>query len=120
MPKFLTFVVSLLTSVCVFAEEPTADYSDRMLQIKELFSRQSDAALSQPYVGVTRDGQIQKDLFAIRATGVTTKPIVAAAGKFLRTLTPEQKFAASIPLQIPNGAVGRTWMSGSTHAKGLV
>jgi hypothetical protein len=52
----------------------------------------------EPFVGVTTDGSAVRGLFPIRATGVSTAPVRAAAETFLAALTAEQrgktKFAA--------------------------
>jgi hypothetical protein len=54
--------------------------------------------LSEPFRGVTTDSSVIPNLYAIRATGVSTEPVRAAADAFLAALTAEQrqktKFAA--------------------------
>ena len=72
----------------VFAQ---GDYDARTLRVKHMFSQRALQALNEPYVGVTRDGTVQPGLFPVRATGVTTGPVVKAAQTFLHTLKPEQK-----------------------------
>src|SRR5688572_13383174 len=47
------------------------------------------------FKGVTADGTVRPGLFAIRATGVTTRPVVDAAARFLAGLTPEQRTATT-------------------------
>jgi hypothetical protein len=44
-----------------------------------------------PFKGVTTDGSVRSGLFPIRATGVTTKPTMDAAARFIAALTPEQR-----------------------------
>ena len=34
-----------------------------------------------PFTGVTADGNVRPGLFVVRSTGVTTKPVMAAAAK---------------------------------------
>src|SRR6185503_11872968 len=57
--------------------------------------RMSDAAekqgLTEPFRGITTNGQIEPGLFAIRSTGVSTAPVREAANAFLASLTPEQR-----------------------------
>jgi hypothetical protein len=51
-----------------------------------------------PHVGalvVLAVGTVQPDLFAIRSTGVSTKPVMDAAVRFVAMLTPEQRTAAT-------------------------
>ena len=49
------------------------------------------AALNEPYRGISTGGEIEKGLFKIESTGVTTEPVVAAANKFLAVLSDEQR-----------------------------
>ena len=44
-----------------------------------------------PFKGITADGTVQAGLFAVRSTGVSTRPVVQAAQHFLEGLTPEQR-----------------------------
>jgi hypothetical protein len=48
-----------------------------------------------PFKGVTTDGTVRSGLFPIQATGVTTKPALDAAARFVATLTPEQREATT-------------------------
>ncbi|MFD0315465.1 DUF3500 domain-containing protein [Streptomyces flavalbus] len=45
------------------------------------------------FVGVTTDGTVVEDLYAIHSTGVSTTPVVRAAQSFVDALTDEQKSA---------------------------
>ena len=54
-------------------------------------SAMREKALAEPYRGVTTNGTVIPNLFPIRATGVSTKPIQLAAESFLATLTEEQR-----------------------------
>ena len=53
--------------------------------------RGGGGATLEPFVGVTTGGAVTPDLFSIRATGVSTQPVVDAAGRFLAALTPAQR-----------------------------
>jgi hypothetical protein len=46
---------------------------------------------ADPFKGVTADGTIQPGLFAIRSTGVSTRPVMQAATALVASLTPEQR-----------------------------
>ena len=48
-----------------------------------------------PFKGVSTSGAVVPGLFPIRATGVSTRPAADAAARFLATLTPEQRTAAT-------------------------
>ena len=41
----------------------------------------AEAALAEPYRGVTTDGQVVPGLFPFQQTGVSTRPIANAAGR---------------------------------------
>jgi hypothetical protein len=57
-----------------------------------------NAAVAEPFKGITSDGQVTPGLFPIRGTGVPTLPIRQAAEGFLRSLNAEQRARASFPL----------------------
>ncbi|MBU6174342.1 MAG: DUF3500 domain-containing protein [Planctomycetes bacterium] len=54
--------------------------------------------LSAPYRGVIAGGQIEKGLFKIESTGVSTEPIVSAAEAFLGGLTDDQRQRTTFPV----------------------
>jgi len=61
-----------------------------------------DAALSsatEPLVGISTDGNIRRGLFPLRATGVSTAPILDAALEFLSALDPAQRKKAVYDLE---------------------
>ncbi|HUF23235.1 MAG TPA: DUF3500 domain-containing protein [Vicinamibacterales bacterium] len=45
----------------------------------------------EPFKGITTDGTVAPGLFSIRATGVSTEPVKAAAERFLAALTADQR-----------------------------
>ena len=47
------------------------------------------------FKGVTTDGTVRSGLFAIKSSGVSTKPVMDAAVQFLAALTPEQRAATT-------------------------
>lgn len=67
------------------------DYDDRALAVKSQFAEREAKAVSEPFKGITANGEAPEGLFSIKPTGVTTAPLVAAASAFIATLTPEQK-----------------------------
>ena len=54
--------------------------------------------LAEPFTGVTATGTVKSGLFAIRSTGVTTRPVMDAAVRFLAALTPEQRAGTTYPV----------------------
>src|SRR3981081_1080558 len=59
----------------------------------------ADAALAQPFVGITTDGRVEPGLFSLSETGVSTKPIKAAADEFLASLTKSARSTASFAME---------------------
>ena len=66
------------------------------------------AALAEPFVGITTDGNVQPGLFHILSTGVTTEPVKKAAVAFLAALTPEQRAKTTFPV---DDSEWRKWMN---------
>lgn len=56
------------------------------------------AALAEPFRGVTTNGSAIEDLFPIRVTGVSTAPVVDAAKAFLEALSPDQRSRTEFPV----------------------
>lgn len=54
--------------------------------------------LAEPFKGVTTDGSVVPGLFAIRSTGVSTRPVREAAEAFLAVLTDAQRKSTTYPV----------------------
>jgi hypothetical protein len=76
-----------------------SDYDTRTLEVKQMFAQRALEALNEPFVGVTRDGTVAPGLFSIRASGVSTTPVVQAADRFLKSLRPDQKVRTVFSVQ---------------------
>ena len=57
-----------------------------------------ERGLAEPFRGITTDGKIEPGLFPVRASGVTTEPVRAAAAAFLAALTAEQRAKTLFPV----------------------
>ena len=57
------------------------------------------AALAEPFTGVTTDGTPLTGLFPIRATGVSTKPVMDAAVVFLDSLSAADRARTAFPVE---------------------
>ncbi len=80
-------LVLFLFSGSVYAQ---SEYDTRTLEVKQRFAQRTLQALNEPFVGVTRDGAVEPGLFSIRASGVSTAPVVQSADRFLKSLSPDQ------------------------------
>ena len=76
-----------------------SDYDTQTLEVKRMFAEKALAALNEPFVGVTRNGTVEPGLFSIRATGVSTSPVVQAAERLLESLRPDQKVRTVFSVQ---------------------
>lgn len=56
------------------------------------------AALAEPFRGIAAGGEIERGLFKIESTGVSTAPVVAAAEKFLAGLSDDQRSRTTYPV----------------------
>jgi len=55
----------------------------------------ADAALAEPFVGITTDGHLEPGLFSLSETGVSTRPMKQAADAFLASLARDARARAS-------------------------
>jgi hypothetical protein len=61
-------------------------------------AQQRPDPLAEPFKGVTTDGAVKSGLFPIRGSGVTTKPVMEAASRFVAGLTAEQRAKTTYPV----------------------
>ena len=71
----LLIIITALTSLVQLAEAQP-NFAD----FKKRFAKLDSENLSQHYKGIVTSQGVEKGLFPIQATGVTTKPIKKAAG----------------------------------------
>lgn len=84
---------------------PRIDETKLSQALKDLFATWR-ASLQEPFKGLTADGTIEPGLFAVRKTGISTEPLIAAANAFLTSLDAEQRAAVQFDV---NSEVWRTW-----------
>jgi hypothetical protein len=70
------------------------------------YRARGEAALTEPFKGITTDGTVVRDLFPIEKTGVSPRPIQAAAEAFLAALAPVQRAQALFSVE---SDVWRRW-----------
>ena len=79
------------TSARAFGPSPT--------EFLQRYKDSGEAAVAEPFKGVTTDGTLVRDLFTLDKTGVSTAPIRDAAEAFLGSLTGAQRARAVFPLE---------------------
>jgi len=93
-------LAAILVAACAGAVvfgPASAQRASELQQMRQTFSERSDATLAEPYRGIT-SGAPERDLFPIRANGVSTEPVRLAAQAFLAALTPEQRARTTYPV----------------------
>ena len=70
--------------------------------------------LAQPFKGITANGEIERGLFAIRSTGVSTAPVRAAAEALLAGLTNVQRAKTTFAA---DDVEWRRWMNQSFYVR---
>lgn len=105
----LVVLTAALATGAALAPGPTRAQEESFAERARRMSAQAEArGLADPFVGITTDGTPEPDLFAIRSTGVSTAPVVAAARAFLATLDGAQRERATFPVDDPEW---RKWMN---------
>ena len=92
----VAILVAAFAGAVVFGPA-SAQRASELQQMRQGFSERSDATLAEPYRGII-SGAPERDLFPIRATGVSTEPVRLAAQAFLAALTPEQRARTTYPV----------------------
>jgi hypothetical protein len=83
----------------LLAQPPAPPASAAWLERSARMSREAEAkGLAEPFRGITAKGQVEPGLFPVRATGVTTEPVRAAAAAWLSLLSAEQRKTAVFPV----------------------
>jgi hypothetical protein len=92
----VVILVAAFAGAVVFGPA-SAQGASELQQMRQAFSERSDATLAEPYRGIT-SGAPARDLFPIRATGISTEPVRLAAQAFLAALTPDQRARTTYPV----------------------
>lgn len=83
---FAVLLVSTMgTTVCLFSQPPGG-------------ARNNAPSVEEPFVGISTPQGVEKNLFPIKSTGVTTEPVRLASIAFLNGLTDEQRGRTVYPV----------------------
>ncbi len=110
------FLAAMATTAALapfaFGQEPTrADLAERFRQISEDYEKEGLAA---PFRGITTNGEVLTNLFAISPTGVSTEPVRNAAEKFIGSLASVQLARTMFPV---DDIKWRKWMNQHFYAR---
>ena len=78
------------------------------------FADRERAAISEPFVGITTNGNVESGIFSIQETGVSTQPVLEAARDFLGSLNDEQRTRALFPV---DDSEGRRWANQHSYQR---
>lgn len=89
--SFKTVIFALAVTTVSYAQNSLND-------IRKYFAKGDSINTHTPYTGIATSQGLEKGLYAIKSTGVATKPVVAAAKSFLAALSQQQLAKAKFPL----------------------
>jgi hypothetical protein len=73
-------------------QQPPATFAERA---RAFSNRLESEGLKEPFKGITAKGEVEKGLFSIRSSGVSTEPVRKAAEAFLVALSADQRARTS-------------------------
>jgi hypothetical protein len=90
----VSILLSAVAATSFLAYDLAWTQGDRISMVREEERR----AVAEPFKGVTTNGNVVPGLFKIQSTGVSTKPVRAAADAFLAGLSDEQRGKTMFPV----------------------
>jgi hypothetical protein len=85
--------------VMIGSQSNKANAQANLGALKERFGKAEDENIHKPYQGIVTSKGIDKGLFSIKSTGVSTKPIKIAGDAFLKSLTQKQLVKTQFDIQ---------------------
>jgi hypothetical protein len=85
-----------------------AQGGSRADQFRRMSIQAETTGLAEPFTGITTSGTVEPGLFAIRSTGVSTRPVRQAAEAFLASLDAPQRAKTMFPVDDDEW---RKWMN---------
>jgi hypothetical protein len=107
-----TLIPALHTSVS--SQAPTPPPKRGPEELLRLSKAAEGPGLAEPFKGITANGEIEKGLFTIKSTGVSTEPVRQAAEAFLASLTEAQRAKTTFAV---NDDEWRKWMNQSFYVR---
>ncbi|HYE73133.1 MAG TPA: DUF3500 domain-containing protein [Blastocatellia bacterium] len=93
------FVLSVLyCALLVFVASTYWSVYTQSQNRNQMFEEQLRKFLAEPFKGITTNGSVMPELFKIRSTGVSTKPVRLAAEAFIKSLSEEQQKRTLYPV----------------------
>ena len=111
---FVAFGTGVLVQRPVSSQTPKAPPRRPPSELLRLSLAAETPGLAEPFKGVTTSGVVEANLFKVRSTGVSTKPVQAAAEKLLAGLTEPQRKKTRFAIDDPEW---RKWMNQSFYVR---
>jgi hypothetical protein len=108
----LAFVLAVVFGLGLVAQQPPPKRPPE--ELLRLSLAAETPGLAEPFTGITTNGQLERSLFQVRSTGVSTGAVRAAAEALLAGLTPEQRRKTIFPADDPEW---RKWMNQSFYVR---
>ncbi len=99
-----TLVPGAILAPGAFPQNPSG-MAERFRQMSADYERKG---LAEPFKGITANGTVEPGLFGIHSTGVSTASVRNAAGRFLSSLTADQRSRTMFTVDDPEW---RKWMN---------
>ncbi|NJB72899.1 hypothetical protein GGR42_003397 [Saonia flava] len=97
--KKITFLIAVYLFV-MFSKQINYAYAQTNLEaMKERFLKAENENINKPFQGIITSNGVEKWLFPIQVTGISTKPIKKAAESFLKSLSKEQLTKTQFEIQ---------------------
>ena len=110
----VAFVVGVGFQSRLSSQTPKAPPKRPPAELLRLSLAAETPGLAEPFKGVTTNGTLEPNLFKVRSTGVSTKPVKTAADRFLAGLTDAQRKKTMFPVDDPEW---RKWMNQSFYVR---
>lgn len=89
--RILKFIPISLVSLLAACQPDSSNSTDTKEREKSFFEKNEEKYLQDNFIGLRNSDGIQTGLYPIKATGVSTQPVVTAAKEFLSGLSQAQK-----------------------------
>lgn len=101
MKKVISIIIISLVFGCSSYQENNSDkvQKEEVNPIKLRFAEREATALKEPYRGIFAENRTFENLFPIKATNVTTAPIIEAAKNFLGSLSKDQHHRVTFDIE---------------------
>ena len=110
----VVFVAGVIVQRPASSQTPKAPPRRPPAELLRLSLAAETPGLAEPFKGITTNGVVEANLFKVRSTGVSTKPVQTAAERLLAGLTEPQRQKTRFAVDDPEW---RKWMNQSFYVR---